>query len=216
MTLTDTQKPRWERIDTLLLDLDGTLLDLAFDNYFWRDCIPLAYAVAQGMSVEQARAALLPRFRQREGQLEWYCIDHWSRELGLDVAQMHRDERAHVGWLPGAEDFLRRLQKMDKRRVLITNAHPETLAIKDGQTGVSQYFDAVFSSHAFRAPKEDAKFWRGLREVEPYDPERTMFVDDSLPVLRAARQAGVHWIYAVARQPGVELEFPTVGSVAQL
>jgi putative hydrolase of the HAD superfamily len=216
MTLADTQRPQWDRIDTVLLDLDGTLMDLAFDNYFWLECIPAAYAAARGLAPDEARAELLPRFRKWEGQLAWYCIDHWSRELGLDVAQMHHAERERMGWLPGAEEFLERLRERGKRRVLVTNAHPETLRIKDGQTGVTRYFDAVFSSHTFRAPKESAVFWHGLREVEPFDPGRTMFVDDSLSVLRAARAANIRWIYAIRRQSGAELEFSTVGSVAEL
>ena len=27
-------------VDTVLLDMDGTLLDLAFDNYFWQKLVP--------------------------------------------------------------------------------------------------------------------------------------------------------------------------------
>ena len=210
-------KPQWDRIDTVLLDLDGTLLDLAFDNYFWLESIPAAYAAARGITPDEARAALLPRFRDWEGKLEWYCIEHWSRELALDVGSMHWRERERIGWLPGAEDFLRRLTGMGKQVVLVTNAHPETLRIKDGQTGVTRYFDAVFSSHAFGAPKENAAFWRRLSRAVPYDPERTMFVDDSLPVLRAGQKAGIRWIYAIRRgHQAAEQEFPSVDSGAQL
>lgn len=211
------QKPPWDRIDTLLLDLDGTLLDLAFDNYFWFERIPVAYAAAQGLDVAEARAVLVPRFRVWEGRLEWYCIDHWSRELGLDVGALHRDERERIGWLPGAEAFLQRIKALGKRMVLVTNAHPETLRIKDGQTGVTRYFDAVFSSKAFGAPKESAGFWAGLRQVEPYDPQRTMFVDDSLPVLKAGEKAGIRWIYAIRKgHRAAEHGFVSVDSVAQL
>src|SRR6185503_16171743 len=108
MTLADAQKPQWHRIDTVLLDLDGTLLDLAFDNFVWLECIPAAYATAHGRSLEEARDELSPLFRKWEGQLEWYCAEHWSRELGLDVARLHREERQRVSWLPGAREFLQR------------------------------------------------------------------------------------------------------------
>ena len=30
----------WSRIDHVLLDLDGTLLDLDFDNHFWQTLVP--------------------------------------------------------------------------------------------------------------------------------------------------------------------------------
>lgn len=220
MTLDPARKPDWDRIDTVLLDLDGTLLDLGFDNYFWLECIPATYAAERGLTKDEARAVLLPQFRAWEGRLEWYCVEHWSRELGLDVAQLHRQECERMAWLPGAREFLERLQAMGKRRVLLTNAHPETLRIKDGQTGVIRYFDAAFSSHEFRAPKESSAFWRAVQAVEPFEPQRTMFVDDTFAVLRAARQARIHWIYAVrradasVRNPG--REFCEIDSVAEL
>jgi 5'-nucleotidase len=216
MPLTDAQKPHWDRIDTVLLDLDGTLLDLAFDNHFWRETVPAAYAAARGMTPDEARKALIPRFRAREGTLEWYCIDHWSRDLGLDVAALHRRESARIAWLPGAPEFLERVGRMGKRMVLVTNAHPETLRIKDAQTGVTRYFDAVVSSHTFGAPKESAVFWQGLREAQPSDRERTMFVDDSPPVLRAGKAAGIGWIYAIRGEPNAGDEFVSVESVAEL
>src|SRR5262249_22181805 len=155
-----------------------------------------------GLSVEGARAALLPKFRAREGTLDWYCIDYWSRELRLDVADLHRQEMARMAWLPGAPEFLARLRDMGKRLVLLTNAHPATLRIKDRRTGVTRYFDAVFSSHEFKAPKENQRFWEAVRTVEPFDLQRSIFVDDSLPVLRAAEAAGVRWIYSVRRRNG--------------
>src|SRR5262249_25062480 len=80
----------WDHIDTVLLDLDGTLLDLGFDNDFWLDFIPSAFAAAQSVTVEEAKATLTPLFRACEGTLSWYCIDYWSRELGLDVEALKR------------------------------------------------------------------------------------------------------------------------------
>jgi HAD superfamily hydrolase (TIGR01509 family) len=189
----------WAHIDTVLLDLDGTLLDLAFDNDFWLDFIPSVYAASRSMTVEQARADLAPRFRDCEGTMNWYCIDYWSRELNLDVAALKRTQAARIRWLPGAEDFLRRLRASGKRLVLLTNAHPQVLRIKDEQTGVTRYLHAAISSHEFGVPKENPEFWKAVRKVEPFDPQRSLFVDDSPPVLRAARAAGIRWICGVRR-----------------
>src|SRR5882672_6713489 len=166
MPLTDAQKPRWDAIDTVLLDLDGTLLDLDFDNHFWREYVPAHYAAARSLTLEQARAELVPRFRAREGTLDWYCVEFWSRELGLDIAALKRAEGHRVAWLPGAREFLQRVRGMGKRLVLVTNAHPEALRVKDERTGVTRHFDAVYSSHTFGAPKEDQAFWPAVRKVE--------------------------------------------------
>ena len=192
-----SELPDWSAIDTVLLDLDGTLLDLSFDNRFWRHTIPAAWARARGVTLEEARAHLTPRFRAREGTLDWYCVEFWSRELELDVAALKRASMHEVRWLAGVPEFLSTLRRKGKRLVLLTNAHPHSLAIKDEGAGVSRYLDAMFSSHSFAWPKEDPRFWAGVRRTEPFDPGRTLFVDDSPPVLAAARAAGVRWVIGV-------------------
>jgi putative hydrolase of the HAD superfamily len=211
----------WNDIDTVLLDLDGTLLDLAFDNHFWRVRVPEAWARERGLSLAEAQAQLVPRFRAREGTLDWYCIDYWTRELQLDIAALKRIDAHRIAWLPQAQAFLLAVRAMRRRLVLLTNAHPTTLAIKDQSTQVVSYFDAGFSSHVFGTPKEDSRFWRELAKVEALDPARSLFVDDSLPVLRAARAAGIGLVYAVRRPdssagPREHVEFPAVDSVAEL
>ena len=198
--MTRIHPPDWPAIDTVLLDLDGTLLDLAFDTRFWRQVVPAAWARARGVSLEEAREHLVPRFRAREGTLDWYSVEFWSRELELDVAALKREVMHEVRWLSGVPEFLQTLRRNGKRLVLLTNAHPQTLALKDERIGVSGYLDAMFSSHALSWPKEDARFWKGIRRHEPYDPQRTLFVDDSPPVLAAARKSGIRWVIGV-RQP---------------
>jgi 5'-nucleotidase len=187
----------WNALDTVLLDLDGTLLDLSFDTYFWRERVPSAWAAARGLTLEAARAELSPRFRACEGRLEWYCLEHWSRELDLDIAALKRAEAERIRWLPGTRSFLQRVRALGKRLLLVTNAHPTALAIKDGCTQVISHFDAGFSSHAFGVPKEHPRFWQELARVSPFDAARSLFVDDSLPVLRAARDYGIAWLRAI-------------------
>jgi len=212
---------QWSQIDTVLLDLDGTLLDLAFDNHFWRERVPEAWAQRRAITFAHACAELQPRFAAREGTLDWYCIDYWSRELALDIRALKLAAADRIGWLPGARDFLKRVRRLGKRLVLITNAHPIALAIKDARTEVISYFDAGFSSHRFGAPKEQPLFWRELAKVETFNPARSLFVDDSLNVLRAARAAGVGLIYAVRKPDSssaarMHPEFPAVDAVAEL
>lgn len=220
------EKPPWALIDTVLLDLDGTLLDLAFDNYFWREVVPAAYATSNSLSLAAARALLHPRFRACEGTLDWYSIEYWSRELELDAVTLKRAVADRVGWLPGAQQFLRCVRAAGKRLVLLTNAHPKVLQIKDERTAVTSFLDAAFSSHSFGVPKETAAFWEAIREIEPFDHDRTLFVDDSPPVLRAAREAGIRWVYGVrlpstatsgwASEPRDHGAFPAVDSIAEL
>lgn len=211
----------WAGIDHVLLDLDGTLLDLYYDRHFWQEVVPAAWGAPRGLDHVAARAQLKPRFRAVEGTLEWYCIDYWSRELQLDIRALKRADPTRIGWLPGARAFVRSVRALGKRAVLATNSHPDVLRIKHQYTGVMDEFDASFSSHVFAAPKEHPQFWRALRAVEPFDPARSLFVDDSPAVLRAARHAGIAHLIAVRRPDSaaparMHEEFASVDGVAEL
>jgi len=205
----------------VLLDMDGTLLDLCFDNYFWLELVPERYAARHGLTLEQARSVLAPRFAAVHGTLDWYCIDFWSRELGLDVAGLKREAAARVCFLPGAERFLRGVKEHGRTTMLVTNAHRESLAVKAARTGLTRYFDVVVSSHDFGVPKEHAAFWRALQDRLSFDPARSLFVDDSPTVLQAARRHGIGQIYAISRpdstrQPHQVAGFACVEAVEDL
>ena len=187
----------WSVIDTVLLDMDGTLLDLRFDNWFWQELVPRRYAEAGGMDYEEARAVLEPKFQAAAGTMQWYCVEHWTRELGLDILALKRAARSRVSFLPGAREFLLRLRSCGKRLVLVTDAHPESLAIKARHVGLTQHLDASYSTHAFAAPKADPLCWPRLRAREPFEPARTLIVDDSLAALTRAREFGIAWLRAV-------------------
>lgn len=211
----------WNAVDTVFLDMDGTLLDLHFDNHFWLEHVPLRYAEARGIPGEQARAELLALYRSREGTLQWYCVDHWSRELGLDIALLKEEVDHLIAVHPQVIDFLEALSALGKRRVLMTNAHQKSIALKMGKTRLGGYFDRIVCSHDLGAPKESGDFWPRVHAIEPFDRERTLFVDDSPSVLRAAKDYGFRWLLAVlapdskapVREPG---EFPAIRHFAEL
>jgi putative hydrolase of the HAD superfamily len=201
----------WNCIDTVLVDMDGTLLDLSFDNLFWREIVPHRYARLRGMTVAAAQESLAPRFEAKVGTLEWYCLDHWTRDLGMDLKSLKREHRAHIRFLPGAQDFLARVRTRGKRVSIVTNAHRDTFAVKAEHTGIDRLVDSVVCSHDFAAPKESAAFWRALDRHEPFDAGRTLLVEDSLVVLAAARTYGVRHTVAVRRPDSLQPPRPTPG-----
>ena len=201
--------------------MDGTLLDLAYDKRFWEEHLPRRFAETRGVAVEEAHRVMRPIFESTAGTLDWYCINYWSRALSVDLTTLKRQTRHEIGWLPGARDFLARVRASGRRLALVTNAHPEILAIKDAQLGVQRRFDAIYTSHDFGVPKEDDAFWPRLAAREPFDPARTLFADDNAAVLGAARDHGIRWVYAVRRpvlgaQVRVANGFAGVESVLEL
>jgi HAD superfamily hydrolase (TIGR01509 family) len=190
-------QPDWSTIDTVCLDLDGTLLDQAYDNHIWRDLVPQRFALAHAMELHAAYAEIKERFLERTGTLDWYDIDYWSRTLEIDIGALHREVRSHVAWLPGAQDFLGRMRTAGKRLLLLTNSHPIALAVKHEETGVLDLLDAAVTSHQYGHPKENPAFWKAAIADLGFEPARSLFADDNSKMLEAARAAGVRWVYGV-------------------
>jgi len=195
----------WQRIDTVFLDMDGTLLDLNFDTYFWLEHVPQRYSEKHGIALEVAKAQLMERYQALLGTIDWYSIDYWTRELELDIALLKEEVDHLIAVHPYVTDFLDAVRAAQKRVVLVTNAHMKSLELKMDRTRLGGHFDRLICSHEFGLPKEAPEFWERLQEVERFEPQRTLLVDDSLPVLRSAREYGIGWLLAVyepdTRQP---------------
>ena len=191
------QKDILNKCDTLMLDMDGTILDLAYDSFIWLDLVPKEYARKLGISLDDASAKLYKYFISLQGTLEWYSVDHWSNLLDIDILKLHQTERARIQYLPGAENFLNEIKTHDIRVLLVTNSHSDTLKLKSEMTGLDKYFDQMYVSHDFGAPKESQLFWNNLSGTEKFDIKRTLFVDDTEVVLDSARQYGIDFLVQI-------------------
>jgi putative hydrolase of the HAD superfamily len=201
--------------------MDGTLLDLNFDNHFWTEHVPMRYAAKHALTPEEAKRRLVSRFQAMEGTLQWYCLDYWSEQLGMDVALLKREVEHLIAVHPYVTTFLDRVRSSGRRAVLVTNAHVKSLALKMERTPLGGHLDKIISSHDFGAPKETQQFWERMQAQEPFDPATSLLIDDSLPVLRAARLYGVSQVVAVANpdstRPARQIsEFPAIHSFAEI
>ena len=189
----------WYQIDTVFLDMDGTLLDLAFDNYFWHEYVPLIYSKSKQMDPNDAKAFLLELYESRRGTLSWYCTDYWTEQLGLNIADLKRQVVAKVTLFPLVNEFLSGLQKNGKRTVLLTNAHMDSVNIKLDKTGIGPKFDRIISSHSYGYAKEADQFWPLLAQDENHIPESTLLIDDNVSVLQAADRHGIKHLLSVEK-----------------
>jgi len=189
----------WKKIDTVLLDMDGTLLDLNFDNHFWKEFVPLKYAQQKDLSIDAAKQALEPQFKSMEGTLEWYCLDYWSEVLQLDIAGLKAEISGLIAVLPHVTEFLEKLQQSSQRVLLVTNAHRDSLGLKMGKTCLQPFFDGIISSHDLGFAKENPGFWPLLQQQQAFDKQSTLLIDDSLAVLNSARQFGIAHLISVSK-----------------
>lgn len=187
----------WNAVDTVLLDMDGTLLDLHFDNYFWLTHLPQRYAQYHGLDPHQAHTELTRLIESYEGTLQWYCLDHWSELVRMDIPALKREIQHKIQMRPHAEAFLRFLRERQKKVILATNAHRKGLSLKLEVTCLDRWLDLVVSSHDYQHPKEVEDFWHCLMAAEDINPARTLFVDDNLNVLRTARAFGLRYLVCI-------------------
>jgi HAD superfamily hydrolase (TIGR01509 family) len=211
----------WNDVTWVLLDMDGTLLDKHFDDYFWETLVPEEYSRRQGMELALARDLVFARYQREEGTLNWTDIDFWSRELELDIPALKEGIRHLIEVHPDAEDFLKFLRLKEKRVALVTNAHYKTLSLKMNHTGLLGYFDEVVSSFDLGAPKEEASFWETLHERLRFEAQHALLVDDNAEALAAARTFGIKYPYFKAksssRQDAADHpDFPSIESFREL
>jgi HAD superfamily hydrolase (TIGR01509 family) len=221
MKVLATAMVSWDRVDTVLLDMDGTLLDLHYDNTLWNHLVPARYSEAHGMPLNVARSRLLEHMVAIRGQVDFYCLDYWAEFTGLDIVGLHYELTELISYRPYAEEFLGWLRAHDKRGVLVTNAHRDSLTVKNAHSDVIDKLDADVSSHDYGAPKEAPAFWQHLLEAQPYDPARTLLIDDNDSVLNAAREFGIRHLLTVSqpdsnRPPREALNYPAFNDFREI
>ena len=181
----------WDRIDDVLVDMDGTLLDRHFDNFFFEEELPRRYANLHGLSFEASRERLMAMYRSVEGELAWTDLRYWSERVGIDVVAMHRELQHLIAFLPGAEDFLKAVRTNGKRIIVLTNAHEAGVAVKSAKTGLARYVDRIVDAFEVGYLKMRSEYWPECHKLVGFDPIRSLYVDDDERCLAAARQYGV-------------------------
>ena len=191
----DKHKIFWDDIEWVLLDLDGTLLDKYFDDYFWEMLVPEKYAQKYGLSFQEAKEKVMALYQREEGTLNWTDLNFWSKKLGLDLSALKEQIAYLIDTHPYVVDFLKFLKQMGKKVFLVTNAHYKSLSLKLKHTQLGLYFDEVICAFDIGLSKEDKKFWRRLKEKLKLDPLHTLFIDDSEAPLLAAKEMGIKYLF---------------------
>jgi putative hydrolase of the HAD superfamily len=194
MQIEDVRKALWSDVTHVLIDMDGTLLDKYFDDYFWSHLVPERYAEKNDMSFGKAKEYLFDKYRSQEKTLNWTDIDYWTNELGIDIPALKEQIRHLIDVHPYVEEFLSLLKKHKKKVIMATNAHYKTVSLKMKKTRIGHYFDEIITSNEIGCPKEHQPFWVRTQKQLGFEKERTMFIDDTEDVLHAAHEYGIQYI----------------------
>ena len=208
-------KLAWKDIHTVLLDMDGTLLDLHFDNHFWLQHLPKKLATKHGISLQAAQDIMAVEYEQVMGTLSWYCLDFWADKLDIDIVEAKREIQHLISMRDDSLPFIDALKASGREVILVTNAHPDSLSLKVEHTQLDQHIDQLISTHEFAVTKESQVLWHKLQEKLGFNPQHTLFVDDSLSILKAAQDFGIKHLLAVSnpdsKQPAREIsDFPCI------
>jgi len=183
--------PNWSQIDDVLLDMDGTLLDRHFDNFLFEVELPRRYAAMHTLSFEDSRDRLMAMYRSVEGELAWTDLNYWTKRVGIDVVAMHKELDPMIGFLPGAEEFLRHLRQLGKRVTIVTNAHSTGVSVKVAKTRLDRYVDRIVDAFEVGYLKMRPDYWPNCQRLLGFDPARSLFMDDDEGCLRAAKAFGI-------------------------
>lgn len=187
----------WQNIDTVFLDMDGTLLDLHFDYYFWHHYLAQRLSEIKNVPLEPLRIELEQKLNSKRNLLQWYCLDYWSENLDYDLESLKYEIKDKIKPRPHALDFLEFIHEQPQKVWLVTNAHPKIIKLKFSSVPIEQFFDKVVSSHELNAPKEDQNFWHRLQAKLPFDKNQTLFIDDNETVLKSAETYGIKHLLTI-------------------
>ena len=205
----------WDSIETVLLDMDGTLLDRHFEDFFWDELVPRRYATKHRLPLAAAKEKLKTIYQSKLNTVYWGDIAYWEKRLDLRLWGLRYQTQHLVRMHPHTMRFLKFLKQRKKKVYLVTAALRADVDFKLSTNAIGCYFDGIFSEFEIGASKKSVVFWEKLQRLIGFKKNSTMVADDEASVLKAAKKYGIKWIvlkktFSSKKEPRASDEFISV------
>ena len=177
-------------------DVDGTLVDLEYNDLIWFKEIPELVAKKKKISFEKSLKFVHEEYAKLgEHNLNWYDINYWISYFGIEISpdKIFEKYEPQVKIYPEVIPLLEELKK--KYILIVITAMPREFLIPK-MKNLEKYFKFSFSALSDFKELKNSEIYSKISKALKVPPKQILHIGDHWEFdYLAARKAGMNVIY---------------------